>query len=84
MAELTDAERQIVRQCADLFFSEHGTVQENIYRVAAAAFIAGRQSVPMDIERVGLVPDDAGVADHVADAGKKVALGVDSPDGEQR
>lgn len=41
MADLDDKSRQLIRQCADLFFSEHGTVQENVYRVAAAAFRAG-------------------------------------------
>lgn len=38
---LTDSERQTVMQCADLFFSQTGTVQECVARVAFAAFRAG-------------------------------------------
>jgi hypothetical protein len=40
-APLTDEQRAIVRECAALFFSQTGSVQECVARVATAAFREG-------------------------------------------
>ena len=39
-----DNARQSMRKAADLFFNENGSVEENLIRVAAAAYHAGRDA----------------------------------------
>ena len=53
--ELSQAERAKVMECADLFFILNGTVQENIVRLAFAAYRLGLSSrgapPPREVDR---------------------------------